>query len=68
MPAPSLRPVRARAWIELPESAGWGEVRLVLAGLGRLGYRAEEIRGDRVWVRVAGCELGVEELWTMPPG
>lgn len=68
MPDPSPRPVRARAWIELPDPAGWGEVRLVLACLGRLGYRAEEIRGDRVWVRVAGCELVVSEMWVMPPG
>jgi hypothetical protein len=58
----------ARAWIEIPEAAGWGGVRLALAELGRLGYHADEIRGDRVWVRVAAAELDASELWVMPPG
>lgn len=56
----------ARAWIELPEGSGWGEIRAAIRMLDGLGYTTAEVRGARVWLRLSGSALDVSALWIMP--
>ena len=57
----------ARAWIELPRDAGWGQVRLAQTTLNNLGYVTEELRGTGpVLLRLSGSRLDVSELWRVP--
>ena len=57
-----------RAWIELPRSSGWADIRLAGSALHKLGYVTEEQRGTgRAWLRLSGARLDVSALWVTPP-
>ena len=56
-----------RAWIELPEDYGWGDIRVARGTLHRLGYVTEELRGTgNVLLRLSAVKLESGELWRVP--
>ena len=59
----------ARAWVEFPCDAGWGQVRVVRTALERMGYTVAELRGaGPVLLRLAGGQLEAAELLRGPGG
>ena len=61
-----VSPDEARAWVELPRGTGWGDTRLAIGAFKALGYVCEEVRGERVFIRLAGGKLETSALWVMP--
>jgi hypothetical protein len=56
----------ASAWIDLPPDLGWGDTRVAMGELERMGYRTEEIRGTHHMLRLSGSRLESSALWRMP--
>jgi hypothetical protein len=57
----------ARAWIEMPPGAGWGEVRLMRTALRDLDYVSAELRGTAgVVLRLSGSQLDRGEVLKWP--
>jgi hypothetical protein len=52
----------------MPPGSGWGAIRLARTALRELRYHTEEVRGERVFLRLSGSPLERSALWVMPEG